>query len=83
MTPESWQLDLIGGGLLTDPDGNETLCALRMVWMMTAEHTLRFLIYLSGEDVPIVRVVCPTTRNAIARAAIEAFEQLTESLPIV
>lgn len=80
-TAESWQFEMRGGAIVTDPTGDESYFCARLVWMMTAEHTLRFLIYLAGEDVPIVRVVSPSARNVIASSTIEAFQTLVGLVP--
>lgn len=78
---ESWQFEMRGGAIVTDPTGNESYFCARRVWMMTAEHTLRFLIYLAGDDVPIVRVLSPPAHNTIALTTIEAFQMLVGLAP--
>jgi hypothetical protein len=73
---DPWQFELTGGGFVTSPDGDEISLCARLVWTMTQEHSLRFLIYVNGEEVPSVRVVSPGNRNVIAAATIAAFADL-------
>lgn len=80
---DCWQLDIIGGAIITSPEGEETTVGARMVWTMTNDHSVRFLIYLSGHATPVVRVVSPTDPAAFARTTVAAFERLTESSPAV
>jgi hypothetical protein len=78
---DSWQFDLAGGGVITTPTGEEIATGARLVWTFMADRTVRFLIYRSGEDCPIVRVVSPADPSAFARTTVAAFEDLTGAVP--
>lgn len=79
---EPWCLEMIGAATMTAPSGEQvTLCA-RLCWMMTQEHTLRFLIYVDGLAMPIIKVVGPQAgRHVIAKSAVDAFRELLDQLP--
>jgi hypothetical protein len=74
---DSWQFDLAGGGVITTPTGDEITTGARLVWTFMADRTVRFLIYASGDDRPIVRVISPAEPSAFARMTVAAFEELT------
>jgi hypothetical protein len=78
---DSWQLETIGGGIVTTPDGDESYFCARMVLTMTREKTIRFLLYLMDDKVPSVCVVNPSVSGSIAGAMVDAFEALTELVP--
>lgn len=76
--PQHWQLELSGGAIITRPDGDESYFVARLVWTMTAESTVRFLVFLNNDEVPLIRVLAPTAPGSIASAAIQAFKAFTE-----
>jgi hypothetical protein len=76
--PQHWQLEMSGGAIITRPDGDESYFVARLVWTMTEESTVRFLLFLNEQEIPLVRVLGPTTPGMIAGAAIQAFQAFTE-----
>lgn len=71
---ETWSFDLVGAGKIGAPDGSEETIGARIVWTMTDDHTIRFLIYLGDMATPIVRILSTEERHAVASATVDALQ---------
>lgn len=56
---DTYQVDLIGAGTVSGPDGADVTMGGRLVWTINGEGTVRVLLYLGDIHTPIICVTAP------------------------
>jgi hypothetical protein len=74
---QSWQLEIIGGAILTSPDGEETCFPVREVWNTRDGRTIRYVLFEDGNPRPVVCVHGPSDLGRLPTTAEVAFAAFT------
>ncbi|HEY7119682.1 MAG TPA: hypothetical protein VH475_24035 [Tepidisphaeraceae bacterium] len=77
---QSWEIDLLGPAIVVTPDGAKIILNARLQWLLTAEHTIRFLLSFDGIPSPVVRIIGPADPQVLTSATVAALSAVTDEL---